>query len=109
MAKRHVSDESWVVFWSSLLAPLYLQEVSPNKAARFLRQLASEEHLFPDGTQRKPSLSTLWRKWKQLRQGGLDALQRKPRSDRGTVRGERDALVERAVELRKTSVDAARS
>ncbi len=100
MAKR-VSDESWIVFWASLLSPLYFGEVDPKQTARFLRQLARQEHLFPDGTRRKPSLSTLWRKWKKLRTGGPEALRRKARKDRGTVRQGRGRLVARAVELKK--------
>ncbi len=101
MAKRRTSDEAWMVFWASLLSPLYLGEVDAKETARFLRQLAGEEHLFPDGTRRKPSLSTLRRKWKKLRQGGPRALQRKTRSDRGTVRKGRRSLIERAIELKK--------
>ncbi len=101
MAKRHIGDESWIVFWTSLLSPLYLGEVDAKETARFLRQLAREEHLFPDGTRKKPSLSTLWRKWKKLREGGPEALRRKPRKDRGTVRKDRGSMVKRAVELKK--------
>jgi transposase InsO family protein len=47
--------------------------------------------LFPDGTKRSPSVSTLKRKLRQYRQGGFNALPRKRRKDRG---GARNALPE---------------
>ncbi len=101
MANHHPSDEAWVVFWASLLSPLYLGEVDAKDTARFLRQLSREEQLFPDGTRKKPSLSTLWRKWKQLRDGGPEALRRKPRSDRGSIRRDRQPIIDQAIELKK--------
>lgn len=94
-------EDEWVVFWASLLSPLYLEEVDTKETARFLRELASQEHLFPDGQRRKIGLSTLWRKWRQLREGGVEALRRRPRSDRGKIRGERRRMIERAIELKR--------
>lgn len=96
---RH--EDEWVVFWASLLSPLYLEEVDAKETARFLRELASQEQLFPDGQRRKVGLSTLWRKWRQLREGGLEALRRKRRNDRGMIRGERRRMIERAIELKR--------
>jgi len=36
---------------------------------------------FPNGKRSKPSRVTLWRKWKQYRQGGLDGLMPRRRKD----------------------------
>jgi hypothetical protein len=48
--------------------------------------VADRKCRFPDGKSRKPSRATLWRKWKQYRQGGFEALQRRRRKDRGQAR-----------------------
>ena len=47
-------QEQWAVFWCSLLGPLLYGEVPPEEAGPFLNQLASTEHLFPDGQRRPP-------------------------------------------------------
>ena len=65
-------QEHWAVFWCSLLSPLLYGEIPPEEAGRFLNQLASLEHVFPDGQRRRPSRATLWRKWKQYRDGGFE-------------------------------------
>jgi transposase InsO family protein len=75
-------QEQWAVFWCSLLGPLLYGEVPPEEAGRFLNQLAASEHVFPDGQRRRPSRATVWRKWKQYRDGGFEALFRQRRSDR---------------------------
>ncbi len=98
MAER---DEAWAVFWCSLLSPLLYGEVPPEEAGRFLNELAQTEHLFPDGQRRRPSRATVWRKWKQYREGGFEALFRKRRSDRGQPRKATPAMIAKAVELKK--------
>ncbi len=82
-------EERWAVFWCSLLSPLLYGEIPPEEAGRFLEQLASCEHVFPDGQRRRPSRATLWRKWKKYRDGGFEALFRQRRSDRGQSRSAR--------------------
>jgi putative transposase len=94
-------QERWAVFWCSLLGPLLYGEVPPEEAGRFLRQLSQQEHDFPDGQRRKPSRATLWRKWKQYREGGFEALFRKRRSDRGRPRKASAQMIEKAIELKK--------
>ncbi len=98
-----VSDrqEQWAIFWCTLLSPLFYGEIPPEEAGRFLRQLASQERVFPDGQPRRPSRATLWRKWKQYREGGFQALFRKPRGDRGQPRRATKAMIEKAVELKR--------
>ena len=93
-------QEQWAVFWCSLLGPLLYGEVPPEEAGRFLNQLAATEHVFPDGQRRRPSRATVWRKWKQYREGGFEALFRKRRSDRGKPRKVTPAMIAKAVELK---------
>jgi putative transposase len=94
-------QEQWAIFWCSLLSPLLYGEIPPEEAGRFLNQLASLEHVFPDGQRRRPSRATLWRKWKQYREGGFEALFRKRRNDRGQSRKRRQAMIAKAIELKK--------
>jgi transposase InsO family protein len=94
-------DQTWTIFWCSLFSPLLFGEVPEDQAQRFLRKLAQQEHLFPDGRRKKASLSTLKRKWRQYRQGGFAALARKRRCDRGRPRKRRGAMIDKAVELKK--------
>jgi putative transposase len=104
MTNRSDRHEQWAIFWCSLLQPLVCGEISPEDAADFLRELAETEQLFPDGQRKKPSRATLWRKWKQLREGGFEALLRRRRRDRGKPRKNRQrrqAMIDRAVELKK--------
>ncbi|MDI9445164.1 MAG: Mu transposase C-terminal domain-containing protein [Thermoguttaceae bacterium] len=100
MPNRQDRQEQWAVFWCMLLSPLLYGEVPPEEAGRFLNELAATEHLFPDGTRRRPSRATLWRKWKQYRQGGFEALFRKRRSDRGRARKATSAMIAKAIELK---------
>jgi transposase InsO family protein len=94
-------DLERAVFWASLLQPVVLGEVSPEETAKFLRELAREERLFPDGRRRKASLSTLRRKLQIYREQGFEALGRKRRSDRGKPRAHSRELLEKATELKR--------
>ncbi len=94
-------QERWAVFWCSLLSPLLYGEIPPEEAGRFLNELASREHIFPDGQRRRPSRATVWRKWKKYRDGGFEALFRKRRNDRAKPRKATPAMVAKAVELKK--------
>jgi putative transposase len=94
-------QEHWAVFWCSLLSPLLYGEIPSEEAGRFLNELASQEHVFPDGQRRRPSRATLWRKWKQYRDSGFEALFRKRRSDRGQPRKATPAMIAKAVELKR--------
>jgi transposase InsO family protein len=101
MTNRVDRHEQWAVFWCSLLQPLLCGEIPPQEAGRFLRELAETEQLFPNGQRGKPKRATLWRKWKLWRDGGFEALLRKPRSDRGRPRRATQQMIDRAVELKK--------
>ena len=94
-------DETWAVFWCSLLAPVLFGEVSPRETGRLLRSLAEKDCTFPDGRRKRPSLSTLRRKLRLYRQGGFEALAKRPRDDRGKSRKHSPAMLQRAVELKQ--------
>ena len=101
MPHRSDRHEQWAIFWCSLLQPLICSEIPPEEAGEFLRALADTEYFFPNGQRRKPSRAALWRKWKLYREGGFEALLRKRRSDRGQPRKVKQAVIDRAVELKK--------
>lgn len=101
MSSRQDRHEQWAVFWCSLLGPLLYGDIPAEEAGPFLRQLAQTECEFPDGKRRKPSRATLWRKWKQFREKGLDGLMRRRRSDRGRPRRATQAMIDKAVALKK--------
>lgn len=94
-------DLDWAIFWASLLQPICLGEIAEEEIPSFLRQLAEEERIFPDGSRRKPSLTTLRRKLRAFRNHGFEALVRKRRSDRGKPRAHSVELAEKAVELKR--------
>jgi transposase InsO family protein len=95
-------DEQWSLFWCSLLQPV-LFEHSPREIStyRFLKELSQKKVLFPDGTLRRPSLSTLKRKLRKYRNEGFDALARKGRSDCGQPRTVPKEVIERAIEIKR--------
>lgn len=94
-------DQEWALFWCSLLHPVLFGEIDKEKTHHFLRQLASQERVFPDGRRKKPSLSTLKRKLKLYREEGFEALGRKRRRDRGKPRAHSEATLQRAVALKR--------
>jgi len=94
-------DQAWGLFWCSLLRPLIEGETEDEDAPRCLREIAAQEHVFPDGQRRKVSVSTLRRKWRAFQKGGFEALARKRRRDRGQSRKHTPELLQRAVELKK--------
>lgn len=97
----HHDDDDWAVFWCSLLGPILLDEVEPGERRAFLASLSQQEVLLPSGRRKRISLSTLRRKVRRFRQHKLGGLRRKTRDDRGKARKQRDAMLARAVELKK--------
>ena len=97
----HHADDDWAVFWCSLLGPILLEEVPPRERRRFLQELSQKEVLLPNGRRKRISLSTLRRKVRQFRQQKIAGLRRQPRKDRGQPRKNRQAMITRAVELKK--------
>jgi len=94
-------DEDWALFWCSLLQPIIFGEVTEEEIYGLLKAIAQEERLFPNGTRRKPSLTTLRRKLVIYRQGGFQAFARKARSDRGKPRSHPLEVIQRAIELKR--------
>lgn len=97
----HPTEDDWAVFWCQLLGPILLDDVEPGERRRFLRELTEQEVKLPSGCHKRLSLSTLRRKVRQFRQHRLAGLQRQPRRDRGKSRQERQAMLTRAIELKR--------
>jgi transposase InsO family protein len=97
---RH-DDDDWAVFWCSLLGPILLDDVPARERRRFLKNLAEQEFLLPTGKRKRISLSTLRRKVRQFRQHKIPGLRRQRRNDRSKARKHREAMIARAVELKK--------
>jgi transposase InsO family protein len=94
-------EQRLALFWCSLLRPLIYEEIDDGDVTRRLREIAAQQVTFPDGQRKKPSLSTLSRKWKRWQQDGLEGLVRKRRSDRGKVRNGHQKMIDLAIELKK--------
>lgn len=97
----HQKEEKWVIFWCDLLKPVIFEEIEEEGIHQFLQKTAETEVVFPDGRVAKPSLSTLKRKLGKYRQGGFNAMARKPRSDRKKSRRVPPEIIAKAVELKK--------
>ncbi len=95
------NEDDWTVFWCSLLGPILLDEVDPGERRRFLQELSQREVLLPNGRRKRISLSTLRRKVRQFRQQKVAGLRRKARKDRGQSRKQREAMIARAIELKR--------
>ena len=83
------------------VGPILLEDVPAGERRRFLLNLSQQEVQLPNGRRKCISLSTLRRKVRQFRQQKLAGLRRRPRSDRGQSRKNRQAMLARAVELKK--------
>ncbi|MCB9920797.1 MAG: transposase [Planctomycetaceae bacterium] len=94
-------DQAWAVFRCSLLSPLLLGEIPQAEREAYFRKLAAEERLLPNGQRQCVSVRTLRRWWKRLRDEGVAGTFRRSRSDRGQPRANQQALLNRAVELKK--------
>jgi hypothetical protein len=97
----HQQAEKWAIFWCDLLKSIIFEEIEEEGIHQFLQKMAETEVVFPDGRVAKPSLSTLKRKLGKYRQGGFNAMARKPRSDKGQPRQVSDEIIAKAVEIKK--------
>lgn len=95
------NDQAWAVFWCSLLSPVLLGEIPQHEREAYFRTLAEKEHLLPNGQRKRISVRTLRRWWNRLRDEGVEGTFRRRRSDRGRPRVATQALLERAVQLKK--------
>lgn len=94
-------DQAWAVFWCSLLSPLRLGEIPEAEREAYFRSLAAQKRRLPNGKRKRVSVRTLRRWWKRLRDQGVEGTFRRRRSDRGRPRATQQALLDRAVELKK--------
>jgi transposase InsO family protein len=84
-------DEKWALFWCSLLRPVLFGEIEAKDANRYLKDLAQQEYVFPDGRRKRPL----------YREGGFEALARKPRKDRGQPRVVSPDVIATAIEAKR--------
>ena len=94
-------NEKWALFWCKLLDPVIFGEIDKAGINQYLRRVCEKEYLFPDGTRKKPSVSTLRRKLNTYLHGGFKNLLRKRRNDRGKIRTCAPEILEKAIELKK--------
>ncbi|HTP51413.1 MAG TPA: helix-turn-helix domain-containing protein [Anaeromyxobacteraceae bacterium] len=71
------------------------------EATAILRDIAEEEHVWPDGEPMRATLRTLQRWVERYREQKLAGLERAPRKDKGRPRGITEAAIARAIALRK--------
>ena len=95
------NDGDWAVFWCTLLGPVLLGEIPEAQRERFFQQLSRKEHRLPNGQWRRVSARTFRRQWRRFKDGGVQGLHRRRRSDRGKARKKHAHLLARAVELKK--------
>lgn len=96
----HQKEEKWAIFWCDLLKPIIFEEIEEEGIHQFLQKTAETAVVFPNGRVEKPSLSTLKRKLRKYRQGGFNAMARKPRKDKGYSRRVSAEIIAKAVELK---------
>jgi putative transposase len=96
----------------SVIAPLVCRQLSDAEKGDMRQEILGAVHVFPDGP-RKVSIRSLnrWAQWylhghsdeegEILSEPGIEALRSLPRHDKGLPRALEDALVERAVALRR--------
>ena len=94
-------QEEEAVFWCGLLTPVLFGRLDKVEERRELREISKREVVFPSGRKRKPSLSTLKRKLRKYRQGGFEAMARKPRNDRGKPRAVPPDVIATAIAAKK--------
>ena len=94
-------EQRWALFWCGLLHPVLFGEVARGERNAILRQISQTQVVYPDGSRRKPPLSTLKRKLRTYELEGFEGLARKGRSDRGKPRAHLQEVIDKAVELKK--------
>ena len=94
-------QEAEAIFWCGLLSPVLFGGLDKGEVRQELRILSNNEVVFPDGTKRSPSLSTLKRKYNKYIQDGFNGMGRKPRNDRGVPRVAKPEVIETAIAAKK--------
>ena len=94
-------QEEQAIFWCGLLAPVLFEELDQAEVCQKLQDLSAQEVVFPSGSKRKPSLSTLKRKYKRYKEEGFNGMARKGRSDCGVPRVASPEVIETAIAAKK--------
>lgn len=94
-------EEKWALFWCDLLRPVIFGEIEPEEINQFLKHLARDEVVFPNGKRAKPSVSTLRRKLNRFNNCGFNGLLRKVRKDIGRSRKTPQEIIDAAIDLKK--------
>lgn len=95
------NDLAWAAFRTALISPLLTGEIPRGERGTYLKSVADQERLFPNGKRGKVSVRTLWRWYRRMSQEGWQAIAKRPRSDRGKPRKHLQARIERAVALKR--------
>lgn len=88
-------------FRYGIIAPLVVRTLGPGERSHLLIDLASRLWETPDGRRTRIHVRTMTRWLARYRQGGFEALLPEPRKDRGKTTQISDAVLSRAMELRK--------
>jgi putative transposase len=95
-------EQQNAIFWCSVLHEvIFRKDLKPSERRRILRKISQKDTVFPDGTLKKPSLSTLGRKLAIYETKGFESLVRKKRADSGQAKGVPKEVIDKAVELKK--------
>jgi putative transposase len=94
--------EAITLFWGRILYPaLYPPPDEERSINQILLELSRQKHLAPNGYQRKFSHSTFKRKFRRYRSGGIEGLKPLLRSDYLKIRGNREKILARAIEIKR--------
>ena len=91
--------EAIALFRYAVISAATNPRLTPAERGQLVRELASQAHAHPDGTEWTYSRVTLDRWIRAYREQGLDGLRPPPRADLGTVRRHPE-LLEEACQLR---------
>ncbi len=97
----NAKQEEEALFWCGLLTPVLFGELDKGEVCQKLRELSEIEVVFPSGSKRRPSLSTLKRKYKKYHEHGFNGMGRKARADRGKPRAVSSEVIATAIEVKK--------
>ncbi len=98
------NQDPLALFWGRVLSDVLFKASEDDRSDRqILLEIAAQDFIDLEGMPRCYSLSSLKRKLKRYREQGIAGLLPQPRSDRGKIRGQREASLQRAVELKRAN------
>lgn len=93
--------EEIALFRYAIIRPLVEKGITKEESARRINEACAKTHIFPDGSYRRVSKTTLRRWIKGYLTGGFDALFPSARSDKNQVRVVPRQIIELAIALKK--------